>query len=607
MACGAPTVEALGDGTGSTSGATAASSTATLTTSMPGSTGTPDSDSTGGDVDTSTGEPRRGSTGPGTSTAVESGSGTVAATDDTGADSTGTPGSSDSGSSDEGDSTDSGAISSDDGTGTTDSDTTGDSDSGTTNETARSSSSGGATDSGTTGGLETGDGETGTSTGIGSTGGTGSSSSGADGCGALTMGTTGDSGGAEGPVGGTGDPCGNGDLDPGEDCDDGNLVGGDGCEADCTSSDDVGPIWTFELGGPNGYPDCGTGAAFDADNNMILAAHTAPESEMGLDVMWIRKYDPDYNELWTVTYPAHASGCGQVRVAVDEEGNIAFIGEQEVDDPYTDLLFGMLDPDGNELWTEMVGGTELNAEISGSAAFDPLGNPVFTGGLFNALTSGDLWVSKYTADGMLLWSDLYDGVISEADTGRGIATDCHGNVLVVGNTRGLADNHDIFVRKYAPDGDELWTDIVEGAADATDFGRAIAVTADGDVVGAGIIRNRPGNGDAWLRRYTPGGAEVWTATYTGTGTGSDGIGDIAVDANETLLVAGSVVDGPTDSRRYWLARVDADGSLIWERRRVEPGGWNAVGVAPDGRIAVAGDTIFGFPFDNEARFAVYPP
>ena len=59
--------------------------------------------------------------------------------------------------------------------------------------------------------------------------------------------------------------------------------------------------------------------------------------------------------------------------------------------------------------------------------------------------------------------------------------------------------------------------------------------------------------------------------------------------------------------RYWVARLALDGAIVWERRRDEAGTWLAVAVAPDGRVAVAGFSSYAFPYDFEARFAVYPP
>jgi len=171
--------------------------------------------------------------------------------------------------------------------------------------------------------------------------------------------------------------CGNGLPDEGELCDDGNLVGGDGCEDDCTSSDNVQPIWTFELGGADGYVDCGTGVAFDAEGNLILGAYTEP------DVIWIRKLDVDYVEQWTVTYPGQPGGqCPRTKVAVDEDGNIGFTGGISTGgiDSNDGTFFGMQDaaegegtiPGGQQgLELELVGDPGLVAKIDPRFGSEP--------------------------------------------------------------------------------------------------------------------------------------------------------------------------------------------------------------------------------------------
>lgn len=443
----------------------------------------------------------------------------------------------------------------------------------------------------------------------------GETSSGTDDASATTSssetssGTTGDieTSGSSGAVtessesGGEGS-CGNGAPDDGEICDDGNEIGGDGCEVDCTSSDDVEPIWTLELGGPTGYVDCGTGVAFDSEGNLILGAYTEP------DVIWIRKYDVDYVEQWTVTYPGQAGGsCPRTRVAIDAEDNIGFVGGLENGDPsISGMFFGMLDADGGELWTIDPDEPGIIAEVPGDLAFDPDGNMLLSagvvplGGMFT-----DLYVAKYDPLGGLIWNDTYDGVGGLSDIAFGIDADVDGNVLVAGVIRGAGDDNDIFVRSYDADGGEQWTDIVLGAAGETDFGQGVAML-DTDAIVAGIIRDTPGDGDAWVRRYQTDGSVSWTQTYSGTAnTEGDGALDVAVAANGSILAAGGVVD--IEGSRYWLARLDDEGEVIWARRRVESGVWYAVASAPDGRIAVGGAAFYPFPLDMEARFAVYPP
>lgn len=416
-----------------------------------------------------------------------------------------------------------------------------------------------------------------------------------------TAGTT-ETGTTDGTTTG-GNSCGGGQLDPGEDCDDGNQVGGDGCEIDCTSSDDVQPEWIFGIGGPNGYPDCGTGVAFDGEGNLVIAGFVAP------DVMWIQKYDVGYVEQWTVTYPSVAGGsCNRVGVATDAAGNVGFVGEVSVIDPDTDVFFGVLDPDGVELWSAQVGGLAVYNDYAGGVAFDPDGNLLVTGGLTQVMTSPDIWVAKYDPTGTMVWDDEFDGAGGSSDLGYGVAVDSSGNVGVVGVTWSADLDGDIFTRKYDPDGAILWTDIVGGpdAGMANDFGRGVGMDLNGDVIATGVYKPLGAPRDVWLRRYSSAGAEQWTALLSGSAPdGDDGCLGVAVATDGTLLVAGSVVD-TIGGRKGWVARTSPDGELLWERRRPDER-WLAVAASPDGRVAVAGGVSLPFPNDYDAWWMVYPP
>ncbi len=401
-----------------------------------------------------------------------------------------------------------------------------------------------------------------------------------------------------------GDLCGDGMLDEGEICDDGNLVGGDGCEPDCTSSDDVEPIWTLELGGPTGYVDCGTGVAFDGVGNLILGAYTEP------DVIWIRKYDVDYVEQWTVTYPGQPGGsCPRTRVATDADGNIGFIG---ADSSAAGILFGVLDPDGGELWT--LGANDLGSvfEFPGDVAFDGEGSLLLTGAVVpQDGTFADLWVAKYASLGQSIWSDSYDGVGGRSDLGYGIDADMDGNVLVAGVVRGVADDNDIFVRKYDPDGGEPWTDIVAGpeAGTAYDYGYGYGIATNfTESVVAGVFKPAGESHQIWSRQYSPDGAPVWTSLHEQAGLG-DAAASIDWSPGFGVLVAGTVREVGFVNVA-WLRKLDEGGAPVWTRLRQLPGSfdlWQAVAIASDGRIAVAGSAQLASPFDYEGHFAVYPP
>jgi len=133
---------------------------------------------------------------------------------------------------------------------------------------------------------------------------------------------------------------------------------------------------------------------------------------------------------------------------------------------------------------------------------------------------------------------------AEDDFANALAVDAGGNIIVAGGTEGKlsgssAGYYDVFVRKYNPKGNELWTRQFGTAKD--DFAKALAVDAEGNIVVAGttmgnLSGSSAGNYDSFVRKYGPKGNELWTRQF-GTVT-IDEATALAVDPAGNIMVAG---------------------------------------------------------------------
>jgi cysteine-rich repeat protein len=403
-----------------------------------------------------------------------------------------------------------------------------------------------------------------------------------------------------------GSVCGNGIIEDGEVCDDADLVGGDGCEDDCTSSDDVQPIWTLEQGGAFGFADCGGGVAFDSEDNLILAG-------IWEDQIWVGKYDLDYVQLWEVTYPAvsGAGGCMTVRVAVDADDNVAVIGPQDANGFY-DIFVAKVDAEGAELWNDVFAGAYNNTDNAGDISFDIDGNILLAGELRTTLEYYSFWVAKLTSDGVVVWSDEHAGAAGGSNAALGVATDEVGNVWGVGFETPQLFETDSLMRQYDSDGVLLSNEVIVGVdANSQDIAYDVTLDAQGDRIVGGTFRPDEGidDNDAWVRRYV-GDVEQWATTFEGTGPAEDFAVGVALAPDGTILTSGVMYDAENEGlRNRWLAKLSADGVRVWERRIDESSSeaWVSVAVSTDGRVAVAGSAGFAFPWSTEARYAVYPP
>ncbi|MSQ40237.1 MAG: hypothetical protein EXR55_00940 [Dehalococcoidia bacterium] len=112
-----------------------------------------------------------------------------------------------------------------------------------------------------------------------------------------------------------------------------------------------------------------------------------------------------------------------------------------------------------------------------------------------------------------LWTRQFGSSIT--DSANGVGVDGAGNVYVVGNS--FTDGPllpDAFVRKYGPKGTELWTSQFDSPHANSAQGGALDEAGNVYVVGytnGALPGQTPlGSTDAFVRKYTPDGEEVWT-------------------------------------------------------------------------------------------------
>lgn len=202
----------------------------------------------------------------------------------------------------------------------------------------------------------------------------------------------------------------------------------------------------------------------------------------------------------------------------------------------------------------------------------------------------------------------------ERDVALGFATDAEGNLIVVGSTRGSLvpgeenrGQDDAFVSKHAPTGELIW--VQQFGTAGNDAATAVAVDVSGDIIIAGYA-NGPlmgegagtdaGRQSAFIRKYSAGGALLWTEQIHAAG-GNRATG-VAVDGDQYVTITGFSSASETDPelprgpfiRQY---RPLTDGSGVeeaWTRRpeREEPYTPSVAGVATDSQnnVIVVGTT-----------------
>jgi uncharacterized protein (TIGR03437 family) len=267
-------------------------------------------------------------------------------------------------------------------------------------------------------------------------------------------------------------------------------------------------------------------------------------------------------------------------------------------------------------WTRQFGsaGPEAAFGVATAPGAVYAAGDIYAGAFPDAASAGlhDAFVSKLDLNGNLLWSRQFG--TSEDDAARGVAADASG-VYVVGETRGAlrgasAGAADVFVRKYDPNGNVLWTRQFGGPED--DQATSAAVDATGLYVAGWVSGALPGQTsaggagdvDAFVRKYDFNGNELWTRQF-GTADADNAYG-IAADSSGIYVTGDTVGElvsriGGTD---VFLRKYDASGNAVWTRQfgtdTTDGGGYGGAVAVHSSGVYVASQTTGTFP--GQTRF-----
>ncbi len=250
-----------------------------------------------------------------------------------------------------------------------------------------------------------------------------------------------------------------------------------------------------------------------------------------------------------------------------------------------DVWVVKMDPQGDLDWQRALGGSSFDYPVDILIAND--GGYLICGSTFSSdgdvsANQGirDAWLIKLANNGDLLWQRTYGG--SNSDLFTGMVQLANGHLVLVGETRSddgdVSSNHgesDMWVVELDPDGSIQWETSLGGTG--LDAGHFIAVTSDNGYILQGTTSSNDGDvsgnhgaTDLWVMKIDESGTMVWQRCLGGSGAEYEG-GFTLTSGNGCLIVGattssdgqvtgfhGGIFDG-------WAARLDAEGSLLWQR------------------------------------------
>jgi len=351
--------------------------------------------------------------------------------------------------------------------------------------------------------------------------------------------------------------------------------------------------WTNFYGDPSLSPDQGWAIALDT-NGTVFVTGWSTGSSSSRDYATIA-YSNTGLPLWTNRYDGPGDGDDEATdIAVDRAGNVTVTGFSIGPAGYYDYATVRYSNAGTPLWTNVYDGPGGGHDLAYAIAADTNSNVFVTGYSLGAAGNYDYATIKYSAAGATLWVNRYDGPGNGHDYARGIAADRGGNVIVTGYSLGSGGTFDYATIKYSAAGVPLWTNRYDGPAAATDEAWAVAVDGSGNVFVTGVSDGGVTSYDYATIKYSSAGVPLWTNRYDGPASGLDFAKSLALDPSGNIIVTGwSTNNG--NGYDFATVKYSNAGLPLWTNRYDGPGGSDdyATKVTTDrrGNVFVTGYSI----------------
>ena len=371
--------------------------------------------------------------------------------------------------------------------------------------------------------------------------------------------------------------------------------------------------------GENGY-----GIAVSEDGSYFITGSTESDDfptknaydnrRNGNRDVFITKFSSNDSLLWS-TYFGGSQLDYSKDIAIGEDGSCYIIGttlsggfptKNAFDNTYNgydDAFLAKFSATGALLWSTYLGGSDHDYGYSIAVASD--GSCYVTGETqsidfptkhaFNSNYNGgnfDAFISKFSTNGILLWSTYLGG--SSNDNGYGIAVTCDGSCFVTGftwssefptlNANDSTHNgyRDAFITKFSADGSLLYSTFFGGSY--IDEGNGIAVSCDDSFYVTGYtgspdfptinaFNDTYGSwGDVFVAKFTLTGTPLWS-TFLGGNDIERGY-DIIASIDGGCFVTGETgsTNFPTknsfanyseDNYDAFITKFSSEGDLLW--------------------------------------------
>jgi cysteine-rich repeat protein len=271
--------------------------------------------------------------------------------------------------------------------------------------------------------------------------------------------------------------------------------------------------WEAQHDGEAAWLDAARDAVAAPDGDVVAIGYATTVDDRESD-LWFQRRSPDGR---TIRWTAHRDGFPDMvgQWAQDRGHGIArvpggYVGvgvrqaQGAVMGEYHQHHFvEHFDEQGNQVWSDLGLAGEPDSVWTAVAA-TPEGEVLLAGWI--AATVGgdsDMWLQRRDPGGAILWEETIASPGGDNDRANAIVVDERGGFIVGGEMGAGAGSTDAWIRRYTPEGTDVWTWTLSGPAGDRDTTWGLDIADDGTVYACGYQSTPGSEWDLWVRRFTP--------------------------------------------------------------------------------------------------------
>lgn len=247
---------------------------------------------------------------------------------------------------------------------------------------------------------------------------------------------------------------------------------------------------------------------------------------------------------------------------LDRAGNCYVAGTTWLPDSAKDILLIKFNPNGEEAWRRVYDNPEHGDDIPVCFSLDAEGNVFVAGVSRNKANNADILLVKFSPDGIPVADQRFDGPAHGFDSPTSVRCDRVGNVILAGYETTPDSGINLVVMRFNNNANLTWKRTY--ATFQMDIANALQTDDSCNVYVAGNSNGGPHSSDMIIEKFDSAGHQKWQRIYDGVFAENDAAHFLVLDEAANLYISG-FVNHTSDRSDVPLLKFNRNGEVIREK------------------------------------------